>query len=226
MGRQFNSVDDAQPATDEIVYRPMSPMAGISLVVGIISMISISLLEDLSALSLAVMPIVGILMGIRGLQAAKRYDMNGGRLAKIGLLLSVVALVGGEALRVYVLANEVPKGSVRIVYEDLQSTEPGQQIPKAAQDLDGKKVFIKGYVYPGKESHGLKTFVLCRDNGDCCFGGQPKLNDMIEVTLQGPLTLDYDTRLRKIAGVFKVKPERGEGTLGTILYHMDADYLQ
>ena len=63
MGRQFNSVDDAQPATDEIVYRPMSPMAGISLVVGIISMISISLLEDLSALSLAVMPIVGILMG-------------------------------------------------------------------------------------------------------------------------------------------------------------------
>lgn len=226
MGRPFDSLEYPASPTDEIVYRPMSPMAAVSLAVGVLSVISIGLVEDLGAVSLAVLPILGILLGIRGLQAAKRYDMSGARLAKSGLILSLLSLLGGEAARVYFLANEAPEGSIRIAYEDLQSTEPGQPIPKFAQDLDGKKVFIRGYVYPGKEQRGIKTFVLCRDNGDCCFGGQPKLNDMIEVTLKEPLTLDYDTRLRKVAGIFKIKPEQSAESVGTILYHMEADFLR
>ncbi len=226
MGAQLDNLEYPALQTDQVAYRPMSPMAAVSLAFGLMSVISMSLAEDLGPLSLAVLPITGILLGIRGLQAVKHYDMSGGRLAKFGLVLSIGSLVGGESLRAYILANEAPEGSIRVAYEDLQSNEPGQQIPKFAQDLDGKKVFIRGYVYPGKENYGIKKFVLCRDNGDCCFGGQPKLNDMIEVTLKEPLTLDYDTKLRKVAGVFRVKPETSGGAVGTILYHMEADYLR
>lgn len=226
MGRQLESLDyPSEASPDEVTYRPTSPMATTSLVVGIISALSMTLAEDVGAIGLAVMPILGILLGIRGLSSAKRYDMAGSKLAKIGMVLSIVSLFGGEALRAYVVANEAPPGSIKIAYEDLQSQDPMNPIPPAAKELDGKKVYIKGYVYPGKEQRGIKSFVLCRDNGDCCFGGQPKLNDMIEVTLKEPLTLDYDTRMRRVAGVFKVQ-EKQEGTLGRILYQMEADFLQ
>ena len=52
------------------------------------------------------------------------------------------------------------------------------------KELDGKKVFIKGYMYPSSQMTGIREFVLCRDNGTCCFGGQPRLTDMIRVKLK------------------------------------------
>ena len=40
--------------------------------------------------------------------------------------------------------------------------------------------------------------------GTCCFGGEPKLTDMIEVKLEGSLAIEYARRKRKLAGTFKV----------------------
>ena len=73
---------------------------------------------------------------------------------------------------------------------------PNQIVPPSAQELNGKKVFIKGYVYQpsgrGGQMSGLKEFVLVRDKGQCCFGGNPKLTDMILVKLQGSLTAEFN----------------------------------
>ena len=60
-------------------------------------------------------------------------------------------------------------------------------------------MFLKGYAFPGRERHGIKNFVLVRDNLQCCFGGNPKLTDMVEVKLAGNLAMDFTTNLRRVA---------------------------
>jgi hypothetical protein len=135
------------------------------------------------------------------------------------------ALVTGFGIGGFQNAFGVPAGYLRISYETLQP-KPGESIPASARELDGKKVFIKGYMYPSNQMTGIREFVLCRDNGTCCFGGQPKLADMIQVNLKEPLTLDYQTGLRRVAGTFRLQPNAARGDLGSVLYRLDADYAQ
>ena len=86
----------------------------------------------------------------------------------------------------FVYATEVPEGYQRIGYGQLQPdpNHPDEPIPPAAKELDGQKVFIKGYVYPTISQHGIREFLLVRDEGSCCFGGNPKITDRIQVTLR------------------------------------------
>ena len=65
------------------------------------------------------------------------------------------------------------------------------------------------------------------DMGTCCFGGQPKPTDMIEVTLREPLKIEYTRRRRKLGGIFKVNPmPRKFGKLVGVYYRLEADYLK
>jgi hypothetical protein len=211
---------------EEIVaYRPISPAASISVGTGLLALLAAVLVFDLGAATFIVASVVGLITGYRGLSAVRRYDMAGRGAAKAGLGLSVLALVTGAGIMAYHAANEVPEGCVPISYEPLQS-KGGELIPESAKQLDGKKVYIKGYMYPGEQTTGIKEFVLCRDNGTCCFGGQPKLTDMIQVKLKEPLALDYHTGLRYIAGNFKVQQDTAPGSLGTVLYQLEADYAK
>ena len=98
-----------------------------------------------------------------------------------------------------------------------------------SQALQGKKVFVKGYVHPGVASMGkVKHFVLVPDMGTCCFGGQPKRNtDMIEVVVGTGEGIRYSTRLRKIAGTFLVdRPRESVGGLHSVMYAMEAERAQ
>jgi len=206
-------------------YRPISPAAATSVVTGLLALLAAILVFDLGAATFVFAAVVGLITGYRGLQSVKRYDMAGRKAAKAGLTLSVLALVTGAGVMTYLALNEVPEGYLPISYEALQA-KGGDVIPPSAKELDGKRVYIKGYMYPGEQTTGIKEFVLCRDNGTCCFGGQPKLNDMIQVKLKEPLALDYHTGLRYLAGNFKVQQETAPGSLGTVLYHLEADYAK
>jgi len=88
-------------------------------------------------------------------------------------------------------------------------------------------VFIKGYVYPDGQQYNIKRFILIPDMGTCCFGGQPKLTDMVEVTLRDPLRTVFERRKRRLAGTLSVdlrlKPVSG---LGGVYYRLDAEYVR
>ena len=61
--------------------------------------------------------------------------------------------------------------------------------------------------------------------GTCCFGGQPKLTDMIEVTLDEPLRIEYSMRKRKLAGIFKVDTQlKAIDGLGGVYYQLQANH--
>jgi hypothetical protein len=126
--------------------------------------------------------------------------------------------------------TEVPDGYERISYVELQpdAAEAGQQVPPSALALEGKKIFIKGYVYPGRQKEGIRRFLLVRDQGECCFGGNPKITDRILVELEEPLRLAYTPRMHKLGGVFHVEAQSAaiDNAQGGVFYHLKADYLE
>ena len=109
----------------------------------------------------------------------------------------------------------------------------GEDNPKAsdhcplAMELNGQQVFVKGYVYPDGQRYNIKRFVLVADLGTCCFGGQPKLTHMIEVTLRDPHRVEYSYHKLGLGGVLHVdtrlKPLTG---LGGVYFQLDADYVR
>ena len=129
-------------------YRALNSAAVLSLVLGVLS--ALAMLDWW----LAVLPAAGSLLGIHARRKIARHpeEFTGKGLATAGLLLSVVFFIAGWSRLGYVHATEVPDGHLRISYEELQPDEKvlGQQIPPSAMELNGKRVFIKGYVFPGE----------------------------------------------------------------------------
>lgn len=223
------SIDLESPATDAQryeQYRALSTSAVASLIVGVLSCLAIL------DWSLVAIPLIGIPLSIFALVKIKRHgdELTGARLARAGLALSLLFAVGGPARLTYEFVTELPAGYERISYAELQPdpAEAGQIVPPEALALEGQKIFIKGFIYPGREKDGIRQFLLVRDQGDCCFGGNPKITDRIQVTLVDPLRLKFQSRLHKVGGTFHVEPATTSvgGAKGGVFYHLQADYVQ
>ena len=163
----------AEPTIDEFAYKSIPPLAPVSALLGICALSGL-----LSPLGV-VFAIFGAVLGFVALHQIDRSEGNlsGRKLAIIGTLTSAVLLVSGVALHVYWFQTEVPPGYQRISFGlDISKKgfvmEDGQgRVHPDIAALEGKSLFVKGYMYPGTQLEDLSTFLLCRDNGDCCFGG-------------------------------------------------------
>jgi hypothetical protein len=219
-------------------YRSLSIAAVATLLFGILS------LASFAAAVLLIIPAVGTALGLFAVWTTytRRDEFTGQRLAATGLGLSAFMLVVGTAIQWYFNRVTVPehyKGKEVAFFElqpeedidlnelqRLRSTQVDLPLPPRADELNGKQVFITGYVYPGTQQKTLKKFVLVPDMKTCCFGGQPKLTDMIEVTLKDPLRVDLSWKRRGIGGVLKVhKSMQSREQLTGVVYELQADYL-
>lgn len=174
---------------------------------------------------LAIVPVLGLVLGVVAWRdiAARPTELIGLPLAVAAIAVSACALVGGLTYNAVVYAAELPPGYERLSYAALQPLEgdPPTAIPDSALSLDGHNVLLKGYMYPGKQQRGIVQFLLVRDQGDCCFGGNPKITDRVLVQLRDAQGIEFSPRLRKIAGRFAVRPA-GTATLdGGVLYHLE-----
>ena len=205
-------------------YRAISKGAILSLVLGLLS------LTALSMPALAILPLVGFILGWNAYRTIRRYpaELSGKGLAALGTTLCGVLFVSSVTWHSVTYATEVPDGYQRVDFADLQPVPQHPELPvsPAALALNGKKVFIKGYIYPDGRQTNIQKFVLVPDMGTCCFGGQPKLTHMLEVTLADPHRVKYSLRKRKLAGEFLVdtslKPVSG---LGGVFFQLKADYV-
>ena len=178
--------------------------------------------------SLAVVPAVGIVLGAMAYRTiAQRPDVFIGRPLAIGaIVLSAVSLVAGLITLSRAYAAELPEGYERLNYGLLQPLpgDPSDAVPDTARTMDGRNVLLKGYIYPGKQQTGITQFLLVRDQGDCCFGGNPKITDRVLVQLKDPSHpkgIDFSSRLTKIAGRFVIRPMGAPGMDGGVLYHLE-----
>lgn len=224
MSTQLETPESAP--SDYEQYRPLATSAVASLIVGLLSFLAIL------DWTLVAIPVIGVAVSLVALLKIRRSrgELTGAAMAQTGLALSSLFAVAGPAWLTYDYVTEVPDGYERVSYAQLQpdSDEAGQQVPPAALALEGKRVFIKGYVYPGREKEGIRKFLLVRDQGECCFGGNPKITDRILVTLDDPLRLTYEPRMHKLGGTFHVEARNSaiDNAAGGVFYHLKADYLQ
>ncbi|HMO15002.1 MAG TPA: DUF4190 domain-containing protein [Pirellulaceae bacterium] len=209
-----------------VPYRSLSASAICSFVFGLLSLLSFVFATALF------LPLLAIALGFISLKNFWRYpdELTGKVFAKFGLVLGLVSLMGGVSLHSYIYATEVPEGYERINFrmlrEDVKTPLP---FAEAAEELDGKKVFIKGYTRPGTKRKNLSEFIMVGSFGDCCFGGQEKLTEVVAVRIMTGETVDYSLRLRKIAGVFRLNRKTtvtSDKEVPEVFYQIDADYVR
>jgi hypothetical protein len=208
-----------------VSYRSLSRPAVASLVLVVVS--PAALLFP----SLIVLPIVGIVLGLVAIRSIKKYpeEWSGLRIAHAGVIGCMVLAVSAAVLHTTEYVLEVPEGYERISFYELQPEDehPQSPVPPRALELDGKRIFVKGFVYPDGQQSNIRQFVLVPDRGTCCFGGQPKLTDMIEVSIVSDDRIRYSLQMRKLAGTLHVdtrlKPVSG---LGGVYYRLEADYVK
>jgi hypothetical protein len=200
---------DTPPARSRAVHRA----AVASLVLGVLSA------ATFLGWWFGVVPLLAIAAGWWALRKIQRTpeELTGENLAWTALLLTPA----GYGWLWLVGANEVPAGYQQVRYQDLQP-DLGQSevVPETARQLDGKKIYLKGYMMPPRQLSRLKTFELCPDNGVCSYHTpNPTPTEVIRVTLTGDLMTEYTTTLVGVGGRLHVDEKK------LYPYSMDADYL-
>lgn len=157
---------------------------------------------------------------------------TGRPLALIGAVISAICLVAGTLFGSYEYVTEVPEGYARVSFAGMKPDEleerGGVVVPKHIADLDGKKIFIKGYIRPDSisVSKGIDRFLLVRDNNQCCFGdiSTIKYYDQIDVDMVGSRRVDYHQGVFRIGGILKVNPENSRPGSAKPMFSLEADY--
>ncbi|MFN0199817.1 MAG: DUF3299 domain-containing protein [Planctomycetaceae bacterium] len=212
---------------NEFEYRPMTPLAPITMVAGVCG--SIALL-GLVGIAIA---IAGIMTGLLALWQIRKSNgvLGGHKLTMIGMTLSFVFLFSGMVKQVHSFATEVPEGFIKLNFTHDISKKPfvykdeGFAIAPEVQQYDDKPIFVKGYMYPTKQKEGITKFILVRDSGTCCFGGQPPVTDMILVEMEKGKAVKYRVGLIAVAGTFQTKSPAEGGDLKPV-YELNATYCE
>ena len=228
--RVTSAADMHQTIVDsEYHYKPIPVLAPASLFLG------------LTALITFVTPIGGILVGVCGLILGiicflgilrNRSEVGGFKMTVVALCLSFVSAVYGGGKLAYDYNTEVPDGYERVNFYsqiskkgfeyDKQSGRPS--IHPDVMALDQKLIFLKGFMYPTRQKEGITEFIMAKDNGQCCFGGEPQVTDMVYVKLDQPLAVEFTDERVSVSGVFSVgKVNKAEGLMP--IYELKAKHF-
>ena len=213
-----------QGQRSEFDYRPVPALAAASLFMGIASFVA---LVGFYGLFLAVL---GVLLSTAAIVQVRRAEgkLSGDKLAMIGLALSATFLFTGCYFLYNDYVSELPPGYERVNF-------PREIAAKQFVNKDGRlalhpdverfrdrKVYVKGYMWQSRQPTGLTSFVLLKDNGECCFGGDPAPYDMMEVRMQGDKTVNDTPGLIGVAGVLRANLNAGPGEA---VYVLEAEHV-
>lgn len=194
-------------------YRPVPVLAVISMVLGLLSLMAFFGIVGM------VVAVLGIIISAVSLLKIVRSQgtLGGRRLSTLGLACSMLFLGSGVAYQRHLYVNEVPSGFARTSFtNDISKkgfvTIDGQQrVHPDIEKLVKKPIFVKGFMYPTGQTEGLDSFLLVKDSGTCCFGGEPALTDMIGVVMQDKITVEYYQGRVSVAGEFELNPRYAGG---------------
>ena len=217
------SIDNDQ----DLAYRSISKAAVVSVIFAFLGLIGFL------APIFCVIALLGMVFGFIGMMNVNRYpqELVGKKAAIFGLVFSLICFVSASGLHAYIYATEVPEGYERISFYQLRPNKlrPDLKYAEVAEEWDGKKVFLKGYVRPGTKKTDLKDFILVGDFGSCCFGGNPKITDIVAINIETDQTVDYSLRVRKVTGEFRLNKntkQHNEKDIPAIVYEIVADKVR
>jgi hypothetical protein len=202
-------------------YRAVSILAVIAFV--------LSLFTPLMLLNnwFIIFPLIGAICGIFGLYniLSCPFDYTGRGFALCGIVFSFLLGISAAGWGVWLYYFNVPYGYTAVQFLELRPDERGrlpEHILKLAEER--RKVYIKGYMYPGRQLSGIQNFMLVRTVEHCKFC-TPEQNpfDMIGVYCKGDLRAVFRTKMVSIGGELYINPEHRYGELP---YHIEADLFR
>ena len=119
-------------------------------------------------------------------------------------------------------AYEVPLDPVT---NKVELAKLNAQIPARIKSLDKKPVAIRGFMLPLKVENGLVTeLLIMRDQSMCCFGTVPKINEWINIRMDGDGVQPIMDQSITLMGQFKVG-EVLENDYLVGIYEMEGDKM-
>jgi len=227
---EWNPETDNQVDSSEFSYRPVPPLVPVTA-----AFVGLSLTAFLWYELLAV-PVLGLLLGLIAIWQVRRSDgaYGGLKMATVCCALIVAEGVAATGFHAFIIATEMPPGLQRVSFandisaKELVIRDDVVEVDPEVKKLDGAPVFLKGFMYPTRDAQGKTSFVLCKDNGQCCFGGTPKITDMIYVEMKPGQTVDHYPGLVAVGGEFRISPkldQRGLSEAGDPVYKLECSYF-
>lgn len=220
--REFTPVPSYE---EEYGYKPIPVMAPVALFLGVSSLIVFVTYFGI------IIAAIGVILGtIAMIGVAKNRDSVGGfKMTVAGLASSLICVVAGAAILAHDYQMEVPEGYRRVdfTHDISQKGFEADGLHPDVAALDGQRIFLKGFMYPTRQTKGITEFVMAKDNGQCCFGGEPKPTDMIYIKLKNSKGgVDFIPSLVSVAGTFHagVPNHTSEGLMP--VYELDAVYIE
>lgn len=170
---------------DDFDYIPVTPWAPIALGLGLIGLTGFIGPFGLYVAFFGLFVSIAAVAKVR----AGAGTVKGGGMAWAGLVLSAASLTLGSAKMYHNYQTEVPEGFARVNFpKDVAEKQfvfigGKRKLHPDVASLMGTKVYLKGYMWATQDTEGLTSFILLKDNGECCFGGRPKSHDYIWVKL-------------------------------------------
>ena len=216
MGRRFE--EQAQRG-----YRQVNRMAVASLTMGVLSILT------MFGWAMVAFPIIGISLGFFALRQIRfsTGEMTGKKMAISGIACSVGLSLLGLGFLVLIAFNEVPLGYHELTFLELQPDEEneGELIPKEILDLEGKNIYLTGYMYPGSRLTGIQEFILVPTLQHCKFcARQLKSTEMVKVRTVGDVLFDFSNHPIGVGGKLRIDPNEAMKPLGGMPYLIEADY--
>jgi hypothetical protein len=220
------SLDEFETRAEPVhPYRALSRLAVGSVAVGVLSI--------LSALEwyLGLVPVIGILLGWMALRRIQGIpeELTGRRVAQAGICLSLAMWVFGITCLSFARIRDVPFGYKPLTFEQMQPDRKvrGETIPPAVLKLEGEKVFVTGFMYPGRQVTGIQRFIMVPSIGHCSFcTRQLRSTEMIRVSLTGDLTADFTSHEVRLGGTLRIDKDAASDPYGGFPYLLEGDYLR
>ena len=203
-------------------YRAVSILAVIAFV--------LSLFTPLMLLSnwFIIFPLIGAVCGIFGLYniLSCPFDYTGRGFALAGICFSFLLGIAAAGWGIWHYYFSVPYGYTAVQFLELRRDEQTKKLPEHILKLaeEQRKVYIKGYMYPGRQLSGIQNFMLVRTQEHCKFCS-PEQNpfDMISVHCTGDLRGTFRTKTVYVGGTLHINEDFRYSELP---YHIEADLFR
>ena len=216
----YRDVEAVAPTEETVDYKQIATLGVGSLVAAIVSILGFFWTPFI------LVAVVGVALGVLGLRKIMRApeEIGGFTLTSTATALSVLLAISATCWRVYYFYHNAPPGYEIVEFDSMALTKDGAVAPEIAA-LNGRRVYVEGYMYPTKRHAGITDFNLVRTLGHCQFcspGTNPA--DMIAVSMERGNEVNY--RANKLVGVGGVLYVAEDFRPGELPYPMKADVFR
>ncbi len=217
----YHEYDDGRAAVEATDYKNINSLTVLALVFAIIGGLGFFFKY------LIVFPVIGLVLGIIALRKILHApdEIGGFILTNIAIGLAFAIAISSFSTQVWMYYHKAPAGFEVVDFNAMAIDKKTGTVPENIVALNGKKVFIEGFMYPTNRQSGIEDFTMVRTLAHCKYcspGTNPA--DMIAVQLEKGMAVNY--RANKTVGVGGILYVDPNFKSGEIPYSIEANIFR